>query len=330
MEAQMFPPGYAEESIAARVYGTAIAFIILNIGAVALRIGTRLHYKTAWGWDDYLIVPGLLFALGTCIIGLVEVEIAGVGRHLLPVANENFAALVHWAKSGYAIENLYALGCVFPKLSILASYLRIFTGKWYRRATWALVFIVISAALAAVVTSLAGCRPFSTRWTDFSADASKKCINYLTLWRATSVPNIVTDVVMLILPQPVVWKLHLPKQQKLAVSLVFFLGSIGIVASVLRFSVVLSVKDLSDGTYDSANIAALSIVETGAYLIAACLPILRPLVSDIAKKTSAYVRTGSTAKRHSVMHYGGERGFERMEMDVWDDDSAGKVQQGHI
>lgn len=41
-----------------------------------------------------------------------------------------------------------------------------------------------------------------------------------------SVPNIVTDLIMLLLPMPVIWRLKLPTKQKIALTGVFLLGSL--------------------------------------------------------------------------------------------------------
>lgn len=67
-----FTPGYAEEDISSRVIISASIFIVLEIGAVALRCAARLNYKTKWGTDDYLMAPALLFSLGFCVTGISE------------------------------------------------------------------------------------------------------------------------------------------------------------------------------------------------------------------------------------------------------------------
>lgn len=67
-----FTPGYAEEDISSRVIVSASTFIVLEIGAVALRCAARLKYKGQWGADDFLMAPALLFSLGTCALSLSE------------------------------------------------------------------------------------------------------------------------------------------------------------------------------------------------------------------------------------------------------------------
>ncbi|KAF2475277.1 uncharacterized protein BDR25DRAFT_382215 [Lindgomyces ingoldianus] len=281
LPASTFPPGYFEEDVSQRTLGTAIAFIVLEISVVTLRVISRRLVRAPFGMDDMLIFPALLFCLGLCALAIVETKIAGIGRHLDVLLVTNPAAIVHWAKCGYAIEELYCTAVVFPKLSILSSYLRIFRTKSYRVTAYVLAAIITANGIAGVVTSLNSCRPFSIRY-ERPAEEDLYCIKIVDFWRWISFPNILTDVIMLVLPLPVVWSLHVSRKDKLALTLIFLTGGIGLVTSIIRFAIFFDVSALKDGTFVSAELATWSLVEPGIYLLAACLPTLRPLVLKLA------------------------------------------------
>ena len=57
---------------AGEVIVVATIFIVLEIVCVALRFWARRIGKVAWGWDDSLIVPGLIFCLVIPILSLGE------------------------------------------------------------------------------------------------------------------------------------------------------------------------------------------------------------------------------------------------------------------
>lgn len=133
-------------------------------------------------------------------------------------------APVNWAKCAYAQEPIYCVAVACPKLSILASYLRIFVKRPHRVASYLIGAVIAAAATAGVIASLAACRPFSARWDPARVESS--CINFIHYWQGTSVVNIATDLAMLILPIPVVWQLQMPKSQKAALMAVFMLGSL--------------------------------------------------------------------------------------------------------
>lgn len=52
------------------------------------------------------------------------------------------------------------------------------------------------------------------------------CTDAAILYMATAVSNIVTDVILFVLPIPMVYNLHMPKIQKLGAIIVFAIGSL--------------------------------------------------------------------------------------------------------
>jgi len=55
---------------------------------------------------------------------------------------------------------------------------------------------------------------------------SGHCINVEWFYRAMAIPNTLTDGLILALPMPLIWRLQLPKRQKIALCGVFLLGSL--------------------------------------------------------------------------------------------------------
>lgn len=68
-------------------------------------------------------------------------------------------------------------------------------------------------------------------------------------------------------------------------------------ASIFRLTVTLRTNTLTDATWTSADIATWSLVEPGCYLIAACLPTLRPLFSRVLQQVKTSVASGPS--KHS-------------------------------
>ena len=113
---------------------------------------------------------------------------------------------------------------MFPKLAILCLYLRLFTQKIYRYASYLLIGILITTAIVNSISAGVSCTPFAYNWD--KTIPGGRCfpdINAWYLW--VSFPNIVTDVFMLILPLPVIWKLQMSRKNKLGLTMVFCTGS---------------------------------------------------------------------------------------------------------
>ena len=51
------------------------------------------------------------------------------------------------------------------------------------------------------------------------------CANTRQLPIVTGVLNAVIDLIILVLPQRIIWKLHISKNKRIGVSLVFFIGA---------------------------------------------------------------------------------------------------------
>lgn len=152
-----------------------------------------------------------------------SVRVAGVGQHLPAVVADDPATLVTWGKVIFALLFLYSLAVAFPKLSILALYLRIFTEKPYRIATWVLGAIISGTAFAVSLTTIFQCSPVQYAW-DKSIPGGT-CLDQALFYVYCSLPNVITDVAILLLPIPMIIKLHTNQSQKIGLSLVFLLGT---------------------------------------------------------------------------------------------------------
>jgi hypothetical protein len=93
--------------------------------------------------------------------------------------------------------------------------------------------ILVGTAIGAFLADIFACRPFDTHWADLKVQHAH-CFDKEPLFVWSNFPNIVTDVVMLILPLPIVWKLHTPFRLKVALTCTFLVGSMFVSFSHLR------------------------------------------------------------------------------------------------
>ena len=147
--------------------------------------------------------------------------------------------LVLWAKFVLVLPLLYLGAVLFPKLAILAIYLRVFTTPSYRVACWALAALLIANWLAFTITTFMMCTPLEYLWN--KAIIGGHCFNINLFYRWSAFPNIVTDVVMLVLPLPAVWKLHTSRNIKIGLTITFAAGSM----FVFSFPSILCIKLIS-------------------------------------------------------------------------------------
>lgn len=92
-----------------------------------------------------------------------------------------------------------------------------------RIIVWALAGILVAQTVSNVIVLLAACQPFEANYNPTIPGA--KCIDKELLFAWASLPNIVTDVAMLIVPLPIVWKLHNTRRIRIALTFTFLVGS---------------------------------------------------------------------------------------------------------
>jgi hypothetical protein len=121
------------------------------------------------------------------------------------------------------LSQIFAIGPT--KISVLLFYRRIFSGKLFHLVTWMLIGLVVGWMIAFFFANLLECVPISEAFVNAPGLAGNpKCINAIPMYLSQVYSDVVLDVLILIIPMPLVWKLKLPLRQKLAVFAIFLLG----------------------------------------------------------------------------------------------------------
>ncbi|KAF2002604.1 hypothetical protein P154DRAFT_462026, partial [Amniculicola lignicola CBS 123094] len=201
------------------------------------------------------------------------ITIGGAGYHVTSLNPDTLRTLLQLIK---AHEMIYTASIAFPKLAILCLYWRLFTSKWSRFILLLTGLIVIGTCLFGLIMAFANCQPFTSFW-DLKVHGHCK-VDVMTVFRYYSIPNIVTDAIMIVLPIPALWKLQLEVLTKLDIFLTFMISSAGIVTAILRFLSFIQIDAFKDISYLCVTATSWTVIEAGTYLIAATIPTLRPLL----------------------------------------------------
>jgi len=117
--------------------------------------------------------------------------------------------------------------CAIPlvKASILVQYLRLFPSV--KRASlmyigcWATLLCLAVFYTVGFFVVVFACTPRKKYWNPLIQGT---CRNTAFLNNATGVYNVLTDIIIVLLPQHEIWKLHMSARKKLAVSVVFLVA----------------------------------------------------------------------------------------------------------
>lgn len=134
------------------------------------------------------------------------------------------AKVMDFQKSFIAVQGAYFTSAVLTKSSLLYLFYRIF-GVYVRfqKALWGAWALLVAYFLVAFILAVGGCQPASFFW---DKDQKGHCIDEVNFFRWNGIVNMLLDVMVLILPLPMVWRLNLGVRQKLALTGIFMLGAL--------------------------------------------------------------------------------------------------------
>ena len=102
--------------------------------------------------------------------------------------------------------------------------MRIFPVRMFRILAYIVGAIVLGHGIGVLLAAIFQCSPIAYTWDRTIVGGS--CFNQEAFYRYVSPPNILTDVLILVMPLPYVWKLHTRVGQKVALTGIFLLGSL--------------------------------------------------------------------------------------------------------
>lgn len=111
------------------------------------------------------------------------------------------------------------------KISVLFFYHRIFPAKRFRNISIVIGLVSIAWFIAYVFIVFFICVPLEYWWN--KEIPGGRCIDLKgTSYYGTSPPDILTNIAILILPLPYLWKLQMQQAKKVAITFIFVLGSL--------------------------------------------------------------------------------------------------------
>ncbi|KAI1152742.1 hypothetical protein F4825DRAFT_461608 [Nemania diffusa] len=200
-----------------RVY--FITLSIASITATALRLWSRViseprgrQFRRVW-WDDWAALAATLSFTGQVIVTILLVK-NGLGRHVWTLSEQSFIL---------ALKLVYAIYFTPQKTD------------WFNVVILTVHTLNIAWLAGFILGGIFLCNPIEKNWIPWPPET---CRQMNTLYLAGSVPSVLIDLVILILPIPKIWGLHASLSRKFAIILILVLGYSTIVASLGRLIAV--------------------------------------------------------------------------------------------
>lgn len=156
-----------------------------------------------------------------------EIYHGGVGYRRADLAATSPSKLITSEKYALVIPVVYLPAVILTKLALLVMYTRIFIKRTDLIACWVVAALLITNFVEAMIAGFLMCVPLEYLWN--RSIPGGHCININAWFRWSSLMNIITDVVMLILPLPVIWKIQTSRRVKIGITITFATGSMWVV-----------------------------------------------------------------------------------------------------
>ncbi|KAM0798769.1 hypothetical protein BDR22DRAFT_934515 [Usnea florida] len=295
------PSPYEYLNKSAQIKSIIITFFALAVIAVCLRFTARRLSKAGFWYDDWLIVPATLSAAALCFISALWMTKEGLGYELDERLPES--EIKGFTKGIFASEICWTFAIWTVKYSILAFYWRLFSAnrRSIRIIIWVLAAVVMVWGIAVILITVLQCVPVYLIWYLMEGDLCS--ISTAAIYVSSSIPHIITDVVFLGFPVPLIWNLHMHKSRKMMLTAIFAVGGFVNIVSVIRFVYLMALVRAnsglhgSDPTWNYIDVFIWTSVEVNTSIICACLPSLGPIVSYVSKQIHRLRKRKTTHKR---------------------------------
>ncbi|OPB36544.1 PTH11 GPCR protein [Trichoderma guizhouense] len=261
-------------------YPTIIAIcVVLSVVSIAV-VGTRLWIRfkaRGLASDDWMSLLSVVFALIYSILCIVQTRY-GLG---LPIKDRPPANLIPYTRVNYAGRPIYQIGISFFKIALLISYLRLLKGtdqKTYRYVVFGTILLVFLAHLGCALSLILACHPVDKSWNPLKAGT---CLAAGPSFTGYAVVTIVSDIIVAILPLPVLLKLNIQTSKKVGLIAIFLLGLFTTICSILRYT---QINRISNGDGNSTMLVLWGTIEFNVGNMVSSLPFLAPVFMRKAKE----------------------------------------------
>ncbi|CAG8899039.1 unnamed protein product [Penicillium egyptiacum] len=252
-------------------------FTGLAVLVVALRLYTRIHMVKAPGLDDLIISCALLCDLALYVSILLETN-HGIGVRSTELSEYDIQCQLFWL---WLSVPFYNMTMIFAKLSALTLFARLFRPRPFLLVTYTLMGFLVIVGLWTTLSGFLFCVPVHAFWSPYEEVRLAQCLPAAPVWYTNAALQTFTDLVILVLPMPLLWKLQLPKRQKWEILVVFSLGIFIIGTSSARLYPLSIMVGGGDFTEANAQAALWSSLEANVSIVCICLPPLHPLLSRV-------------------------------------------------
>ncbi|KAF3159696.1 hypothetical protein TWF106_008779 [Orbilia oligospora] len=263
------------------VFALMTAFATLTL---ILRIWSREILVMRLMMHDWFMVLGFILSLTYGIISLLHASLLQPAVALWDMSWNTYSQ-AHMYQT--VLSLVYPLPLFFIKTSLLLFYLRLCPScpseirSVFRTSIFVTFFFILTTCVTNFFVILLQCDQLAY----WEAEATIMCkLDSKMAQIALGGVSVVTDILLWLMPLPVVWQLDLGKREKVLAVVTFGIAAIACVVSAFRLRAIQMYGYVTDGKLLSVNVSILTVVELNLAIICSSAPAIRALIIHYAPR----------------------------------------------
>lgn len=279
------PEGYVVNFDDPRRNGDIATYWIFGVGFflatlfLVQRLYVKVFIRRNLGLDDACLVLAWMILIVTQAIIIRGFALKFIGVHAWEMPIEKFEEFVKY--SIYLSPIIYAWPTALAKLVLLLFYLQLQNSeKWFKWSIYVTMFIDVGSSAAIFFSAIFVCKPIAMGW-DITITTGH-CIDRVALFEATAVLGVITDVLIILIPIPMVLGLHVSRAKKTGLFAMFTIGSATVITSIVRLVLLITSLSETDQTWGGGPICLWICIESNLLVMCASIPTLRLFFKAVA------------------------------------------------
>ncbi|KAH7310709.1 hypothetical protein B0I35DRAFT_514727 [Stachybotrys elegans] len=249
------------------------------IVVATLILGLRLYtrsciQKIRLGAEDWTILVAWLFTLAFAVDLCLQVQ-HGLGLHESDLAAGTDISVS--LQLFFFKQFIYYIAIGATKISILLLYIRLFPQPTWKAVFWVLIWFVALTEVSCTLAGIFQCNPIEKAW---YTDLPGTCLDQTALFVANAGLHIFQDIVIYLIPVPLLWNIHRSLKQRISIITVFAIGGFVCITGILRLHTLYLACITGDPTWNNASPLIWSYIETFSFPVCTVCHRVDAIVED--------------------------------------------------
>lgn len=242
--------------------------LILPTVFTGTRVYTRFTVYQQFWWDDWSMVLAWMGTVALCTLIIMMMQHGG-GLHL---EDDPAADYKRYLELFQDLQMVARTSMFLAKLSILLLYIRLFFPKGVSRSLFwwviqAVIWLNFLYTVGLILAIALQCVPYHKPY-------GTTCENQYMVLISASIINIISDLLVLVIPMASLWRLNMSRKRKWAVWALFAFGTLAPMASIARLAYQIPLADGKDTTVIYMIVVLLALAEQVIAVIAGNAPVV--------------------------------------------------------